>query len=238
MHPSLYAITQFLDRFLAVACFPPERIDLPLLTTPESSVRTVTRLGLALEPWPGLRAWVEQEQLEALFLHRPWGLTSVHVPDGVGVIAYHRPFDARLTVGWNPRLADALGLTQVEWHGVKEGVPLGMLGTCAPTGWPEVLQRVTEIFGGVETVQAPQAADVRRMVVVGAMTDALVRLAAARGASVYVTGQWRTPARRAVEETQLGVIAVGHRRSEAWGLRALAGALRERWNHLTVTISP
>ena len=64
------------------------------------------------------------------------------------------------------------------------------------------------------------------MAVVGAMTDALVREAHARGIGAYVTGQWRQPAARAVRETGLGIVVLGHRRSELWGLRALAGLLR------------
>ena len=59
------------------------------------------------------------------------------------------------------------------------------------------------------------------------MNDRLVRAAHAAGAGVYVTGQWREPARKAVLETGLGVVCVGHRRSEEWGLRTLARLLGE-----------
>jgi len=70
--------------------------------------------------------------------------------------------------------------------------------------------------------------------VVGAMTDALVREAAERGATLYITGQFRQPAKLAVAQTQIGVIVVGHRRSELWGLQALTGVVRERWSGLEV----
>ncbi|MEH2244553.1 MAG: hypothetical protein V7K85_18005 [Nostoc sp.] len=40
-----------------------------------------------------------------------------------------------------------------------------------------------------------------------------------------------------MRETKMGAIAVGHRRSESWGLRALAGVLQERWCALKVLIS-
>ena len=61
--------------------------------------------------------------------------------------------------------------------------------------------------------------------VVGAMNDALVREAHARGAGLYATGQWRQPARAAVRATGLGVVVIGHRRSEQWGLHALCRLL-------------
>jgi putative NIF3 family GTP cyclohydrolase 1 type 2 len=51
------------------------------------------------------------------------------------------------------------------------------------------------------------------------MNDVLVREADRRGARLYVTGQWRERAETAVRETGIGVVIVGHRRSEEWGLR-------------------
>ncbi len=41
-----------------------------------------------------------------------------------------------------------------------------------------------------------------------------------------------------MRETRNGAIAVGHRRSEEWGLRAIAGVLRERWSRLEVVLPP
>ena len=68
------------------------------------------------------------------------------------------------------------------------------------------------------------------------MSDALVREADVRGADLYVTGQLRQPAEIAAVETGIGVIAVGHRRSEEWGLRAIAHVLQERWYELEVVL--
>ena len=69
------------------------------------------------------------------------------------------------------------------------------------------------------------------------MNDALIREAADRGAGLYLTGQYRTPAQAAVNETGIAVAAVGHCRSEAWGLRALADVLRERWPELVILVN-
>jgi putative NIF3 family GTP cyclohydrolase 1 type 2 len=70
------------------------------------------------------------------------------------------------------------------------------------------------------------------------MTDALIREAAVRGVDLYITGQLRQPAAAAVEETGIRVIVVGHRRSEDWGLRSLAGVLRDRYFNLEVVLPP
>ena len=196
----------------------------------------VHRLGLALEPWPDLTRWTADEHLDALFLHRPWSLTDLQRETlrdaGIGVLAYHLAFDERLTTGFNPALASACGWGEPEILGHKAGRPLGMV--CAlPEAAPfdAVAARLRAEFAGLEHVAAPSAGDgtvVTRVAVVGAMTDALVREAHARGVGMYVTGQWRQPAASAVRETGLGVVALGHRLSEVWGLRALARLLGER----------
>jgi putative NIF3 family GTP cyclohydrolase 1 type 2 len=46
----------------------------------------------------------------------------------------------------------------------------------------------------------------------------------------------RKPAQAAVLETGIGIVGVGHRRCEEWGLRAMSGLLRERWSRLEVIL--
>ncbi len=198
------------------------------------SARSVKRLGLALEPWPAFGDWVAAERLDAVFLHRPWSLTEPQrhalQAAGIGVLAYHLAFDERFTTGFNPALAAACGWGAPEVLGYKAGRPLGM--SCAlpiPLAFDAVAAQLHAEFNGLEQVTPPVSGHdkpVARVAVVGAMTDALVREAHESGVGVYVTGQWRQPARGAVQETGLGVVALGHRRSELWGLRALARLLR------------
>ncbi|GAB3261339.1 hypothetical protein GCM10027347_26310 [Larkinella harenae] len=59
------------------------------------------------------------------------------------------------------------------------------------------------------------------------MNDDLIREAAGRGGELFITGQYREGAQKAVSETGIAVIAVGHRRSEEWGMRALATVLQD-----------
>ena len=187
------------------------------------SAREVRRLGLALEPPARV------ESLDALFLHRPWGMRD----GGSGVLASHLPFDERLTIGFNPDLAEALEMEAPEVLGRKEGRPLGMIGGFAGG---DLMARIVAAFGEPEAVERGSGAEIRRVAVVGAMTDTLVREAAARGADAYVTGQMRAPARQAVADTGMAVIAVGHRRSEVWGLHLLARLLRDEWPALETAV--
>ena len=193
----------------------------------------VRRFGLALEPFAGLERWVKWKKLDALFLHRPWRMGEEQraflVSRQTGVLAYHLAFDERLTTGFNPALAEACGWGEPELFGTKEGRPLGM--TCllpTPTSFEEATAQLEQEFSGLEAVVSPSKATVQKVAVVGAMTEPLIRQAHEAGVSLYVTGQLRHPARLAVQETGIGVVALGHHRSEVWGLRHLARYLQSR----------
>lgn len=223
-------IAQFLDHFFAVHRFGDDQSGVYLPST-----RPIARFGLALEPWSQLAEWASAEQLDGLFLHRPWQLQPDQLASDVGVVAYHLAFDECLTLGFNHRLATVLGMSRLEVLGEKEGRAIGMIGDIPTQSFANYCCCVDEVFGGQDEALRSDCREVSRVAVVGAMTDALVRLAASRGAEVYTTGQLR-PAQAAVLETGIGVIGVGHRRCEEWGLRALAGVLCERWSKLQVIL--
>lgn len=198
------------------------------------SSRKVERLGMALEPWPGLSEWTTENDLDALFLHRPWKLGAL--PEGVGVLAYHYAFDERLTTGYNPLLVEALEFSEVEVLGYKEGRPLGMIADVPRTSVAAFRARVEGAFGGLEGVYGVQTGEATRACVVGAMRPALIHEAAERGAQVYLTGEYRKGAAQAVAETGMSVFEIGHRRSEVWGLRVLSEVLQEAFPDLGVAL--
>jgi putative NIF3 family GTP cyclohydrolase 1 type 2 len=232
--PPLDEIAGFLGTALGAAAFPPD--ERGGVFRPGDG-RPVARLGAALEPWPGLVAWAARERLDALFLHRPWRLTPDAPGAGLGVLWSHLPFDERLTTGFNPRLAGALGVEALRPLGERDGRPLGMVGDGLADPAAAWVARVATVFGGHEaTLVAHPEAPVTRVAVVGAMTDALVREAASRGVGLYVTGQLRQPARAAVADAGMAVVAVGHARSERWGVRALAHLVAERWGGVRVVV--
>lgn len=229
--PTVHDLEHFLNAYFAVERFGDDQGGIY-----HASERPIQRIGLALEPWLQIERWVRDARLDALFLHRPWKLQEAQLSPDIGVLAYHLAFDERLTLGYNPRLADALGVVDLEVLGHKEGRPLGMLGTVGAQSLAQMRERCAEMFGGYNETVGAAAQVIQRVAVVGAMNDELVREAVARGANLYLTGQFRVPARLAVAQTGIAVIEVGHRRSEEWGLRALAGVLRERWATLQVLL--
>lgn len=229
-------LVRFLDRLLAA-----ERVaatgDPAGAWQAPPGARPIRTVGLALEAWPGIGAWVAAETIDALVLHRPWRLDDFPVPPAVGVAAYHLAFDERLTLGCNPWLADTLGLAAPAVLGRKDGRPLGMIGGGADRPADAVVARLAAEFGGLDAV-LPGPGRVERIAVVGAMTGPLVEDAARRGAALYVTGQVRQPALAAVGETGIGVVAVGHRRSETWGLRRLGRLIAAEYPAVRVAVAP
>ncbi len=145
---NLAAIARYLDELFEVAHMPD---DAPASIV-RASDRPVTRLGLVLEPWPGIGHWAKTHAIDALFIHRPRRLDMALLDTDIGVIAYHRAFDEHLTIAHNPWLADAIGMTALEVLGTKEGRPIGMIGTVSAdvmAHWPEYL---AAIFGGLDEV--------------------------------------------------------------------------------------
>ncbi|CCH51666.1 UPF0135 protein [Fibrisoma limi BUZ 3] len=193
----------------------------------------IKRIGLALEPWPGIYEWIVEKHLDVLWLHRPWKLEIERVSHNVSVLYHHLPFDETLTMGYNLRLAQTLKMSNPEEIGYKQTVDLprraiGMLGQTPMADVIDWSQMVEGVFGGYDQVHQGSQPGIGRIAIVGAMNEALIREAADRGAGLYLTGEYRKSAQTAVEETGISVIAVGHRRSEEWGLRALADLLREQ----------
>jgi putative NIF3 family GTP cyclohydrolase 1 type 2 len=203
------------------------------------SVRAVVRLGLALEPSATLAEWVCQNGIDAMFLHRPQRLTRYPLPPDVGVLASHLAFDLRLTVGYNPYLAATLEMHDLALLHRPDGVAIGMVGTVDALPWADWRARIATEFQGIAAgVIVPQRHWINRVAVAGAMTEALVWAAVDAGADVYVTGEILQLARAAVDQSGIGVIAVGHERVECWGLRCLARLLKQHFSGLQVSLAP
>jgi len=228
----------FLENYFRVSHYPPNEQG----GLYRSSERSIQRIGLALEPWPGLPEWIANHELDAVWLHRPWKLAENGLLPDRSIFFHHAPFDEHLTLSYNPRLAGVLGIAGIEELGYKQATalparPIGMEGEVSGLSFVGWCQQIQDVFGGHDQVYAGWQETPERVAIVGAMTDELVREAAGRGVDLYITGQYRKPAERAVQESGMAVIVVGHRRSEEWGVRALAGVLRERWLRLQVFVA-
>ena len=193
-----------------------------------ASDRPVQRLGLALEAGKPPYTWAGD--LDAVLIHRPFGLWPARLPGGVGVLAYHAALDDRFSTGLNPDLSAALGLEPDGAPLKRDGQPVGLVGRMeVPVSVQELFTRVRQAFGGIAGVWGAPMGETAALAHAAAMTEALVRDAARRGAGLYLTGQLRKPARQAVFDTGVVAIEVGQDRAERWGLRHLGALVQKQW---------
>lgn len=192
----------------------------------------IRHLALALEPAdlpPTLEA-------DALFLHRARRVGEGW--PGLGVLSVHDGFDTHLTTGPNRRLADRLGWREVRAV-VWEGRIVGITATPPQRDWTGLRAALHAELGGEDTGWPPDpAAPPLRLALMNAMNPALIGHVAGQGVRVYLTGQLRPSAAPAARERGLGVIALGHRRTELWGLRQLARELRAAFPELETEVHP
>ncbi len=193
-----------------------------------ASRRRVTHLGLRLDAGAPPYGWARG--LDAVLVHRPFGLWPARLPAGVGVFACHSALDAWLWTAARPSLADALGVAPDGEPLRRDGRRVGVVGD----GPSDLVARLATLTGPPEATVGDAAQAVGRVAVLGAMTDALVREAAARGATHVVTGQIRRPGVAAAEATGLAVVATGQDAAEAWALRALAACITADWPAIEV----
>ena len=188
----------------------------------------IGRLALALDP-ADLPAMPEPG---ALFLHRSHRLGDAF--PALGVIASHDGFDAALTTGQNWPLARALGWQDVQPKTFDRAA--GLFATPPQHDWPGLLTALETEFGGHEATLEPLDWSVSRLAFMSAMRPELLSTVAGESVQVYVTGQMRPGALAHARELGLGVIALGHRRTELWGLRQLAYELGEAFPGLECTV--
>jgi putative NIF3 family GTP cyclohydrolase 1 type 2 len=221
--PSLEELQTFFRERLSTGGSEETSEEIPLLWRPgvQPPPQRLRTIGFALDHRARLGT---QTGLDALFLHRPFFLPETVLPE-VPVFASHRGFDRCLSIGYNPSLADVFGMTNLTpLHSGGSTDPIGMVGDLkTPLTWYSLRALIAQQYQGTEmiggTVRDPVT---RRIAIAAAMSPELIAEAAAAGARVFITGQYRPSARLAVEANGMMVVAVGHRRAELWGLRRLA----------------
>jgi putative NIF3 family GTP cyclohydrolase 1 type 2 len=199
--------------------------------------KSVTKIGLALEPWTGIEVWIEEHQLDGLFLHRPWKINEYELPDNISLFAYHLPFDEHLTIGYNLHLCRDFTLANPQIFGLKEGRPIGMVCETQNINTIDICKQAENVFQGVDECFQINNTNVNKVAFVGAMTTDLIYNASKAGVQLYVTGQIRKQAMKAVVETGMSIIAVGHARSEYYGLKLLGQILLTKWPDLHIALA-
>jgi putative NIF3 family GTP cyclohydrolase 1 type 2 len=186
------------------------------------------------------------------FLHRPFTVDCRRLRNNVLVLASHTSFDENLTVGWNPALAQRLGMDTSGMLCVKgyKGDPDRRLGAIAKTSMilGPLLQSIEDEFGAIEYAQEGLSEEIH----VFAMTNAFSANEVHRvldmaqeqnwvpsteqlGRHVLcLTGQPSQSGLTAAKEKGMTVVCVGARVAEQWGIGYMGNRLRAAFPDLKV----
>lgn len=188
--------------------------------------RPICKLGIAAQGSQQIAATAIEAGVDALLLHRPWGLGAI--PSEIGVLAVHEALDERLTTAENPWLAAALGFVLSSKLRTPAQRPLLTFATAdTPIPAETVMNRLREWFPPMECWN-PLAPDkpVSTIAFAIAMRPALLAIAAERGATLYLTCTLKERAHPFLEQSKLTAIGVGQAAAEQWGLLWLASHLQ------------
>jgi putative NIF3 family GTP cyclohydrolase 1 type 2 len=267
--PTHAAVTRFIASIL-----PPKENDVSrIYLAPRTSLynpdtAVIEQLVLSISPTPGVYSQIEKRPKGAYpnapvsqwnsrtiaFLHRPFDLEPKNVRNSTLVLASHTSFDEHLTVGWNPALAEQLGMcadASLCIKGFKGDAErkIGIVGQVVATQ-QEMLDQIRAEFGEPDMVQPGLSDEIRVVAIMNAFSRGEVRrvLATAQKMGLvsddepeaqgrhvlFLTGQSRPGGLQ--DATALGytVVCVGHKKAEEWGIRYLAARLREAYPKVKV----
>lgn len=178
------------------------------------------------------------------FLHRPFTLDRRRVRQDLLVLASHTSFDENLTVGWNPVLAERLGLNLadslcIQGYKGDEQRKIGLVGRASMILGP-LLRSIEEEFGAIEHAQEGLSEEIHVVAIMNAFqvdeVDRVLDVAQEHkwvssvgqpGRNVlYLTGQPRESGLAAAKDHGMTVVCVGHRVAEQWGIGYMATSLR------------
>jgi len=141
----------------------------------------------------------------------------------------HLPLDVHQDVGNNILLARKLGIDVQGRFGEYQGHPVGFWGT-VDSARDELAERLSAaVEGSVRTIPGgPER--VRRVGVVTGGASSMIAAAAAAGLDTFITGEASHHVFFDAEEGGMNLLLGGHYATETFGVRALAGELKERFD--------
>ena len=148
---------------------------------------------------------------------------------GVSLYAVHLPLDASAAYGNNFTMARALGLENLAPAYPYSGAPIGCCGT-SPVGGAEFLEKVRETVSPCAAAycgRIDRLAPGMRVGVCSGGGGFAIPMAKEAGHDVLLTGEFLLQDYVAAENAGQCVVAAGHYRTEKWGVRALAAAMRD-----------
>lgn len=171
--------------------------------------------------WPGesqvLKGW-RKARIKALLNH------------DISLAGYHLPLDGHAEVGNNARIADVLGVPKDhrEPFAKAKGAMIGLIGRY-PEGKPAraIFEEIQNHFGTRSVIfdAGPEVVDT--VAIVSGSAAGYFEEARGLGAQLFLTGEAREPTMAEAAETGAHFVAAGHYNTERLGIIALGERIKE-----------
>ena len=162
-------------------------------------------------------------------------IVSFLIENGIALYAAHLPLDAHPRLGNNAGIARALGLAKIksfcEYHGQQIGFK-GEFAKAIPLA--ELQAKIRRVVcDGIEPTRFAVLPfgkkTVKTLGVVSGGAASEVREAIADGLDCYLTGEANLQSYNAAKSAGINMIAAGHYATERFGVKAVGGFLKKRF---------
>ncbi len=203
---------------------------------------SVHRIGVAVDACQATIDAAVTEKVDMLLVHHGlfWGhcervvgrmarRLKALLGAGINLYASHLPLDSHPQWGNNAQLARLLDLQDLEPFGRYKGREIGFVGNIAPMDAARVGAKLQAALDSPVRLWAFGPPLPHRIAVVSGGGASLLSEAVEKGLCGMVTGEAPHEAYSVAEEGALNTWLAGHYATETLGVKALAGAIRERW---------
>lgn len=148
----------------------------------------------------------------------------------LSLFAFHLPLDAHKEVGNNFRIANILGLEQLETFGEYNSQPIGCKGSQKIIEPEKFFALIREKIN-TKALIFPYGPDrIRSVGVVSGGAQKEVRQALNHGLDLYLTGEASEYNMHIAKEERIHFVAAGHHATERFGIQALGEHLQNRFD--------
>jgi dinuclear metal center YbgI/SA1388 family protein len=155
----------------------------------------------------------------------------------MSLFACHLPLDLHPTLGNNARLAELVGLSDVQPFGEYHGVTIGFKGLLSePLSIAELATRWQSHVGGSPMLLEFGPSQIRKLGIVSGGGSSMLEEALAQGLDCFVTGEGEHKDFHLAREGKINVVYLGHYASETVGVQAVGEDLQKNLGLETVFI--
>ncbi|MCH7226626.1 Nif3-like dinuclear metal center hexameric protein [Haloferula sp. A504] len=147
---------------------------------------------------------------------------------GMAIYSAHLPLDVHPEWGNNARLAVEIGMEVDGGFLDYKGMPVGLLGQWRGA-LADLVDRVGRAIGGAPHICPAGPGQIGRIGLCTGGAGSQVAEAAEAGIDAFITGEGPHHTYGLAEELGINLIYAGHYATETFGVKALAGALSERF---------